>query len=354
MYFQNRCCETFCDESHGMASSPRMSPTSSWLKVQEDTSSISVRLNWWKTTGPQVYSQIDHISPGHLKNIWSNSFCWWPLISVFIHVLQPSPPKSNPFMNRKRYWKGFIHHARTTWLWKALPLVLWLHCFSQPRKCFSGDRFYSYTPELEDDLERKPPRLHLFECVGLGLGIWFDKHASFRSSLCKVLISNPYWGFVLKQVTLAVNITRAMYESPTHVRDAPRCLNLDQVKKPAVLKQRWSVHLCNFFSFLANLKSLFLCQLAVFVGSKWSDADLMHHKKLMIRVGWWLRYLMLGLLAPSSLWCFRDQNLGTLQDFKTACRIHEIIFRPCWVDWITLSWDFFVLAVRWVSDFKKI
>lgn len=162
---------------YGAECSPRMSPTSSWLKVQEDTSSISVRLNWWKTTGPQVYSQIDHISPGHLKNIRSHSFCWWPLISVFIHALHPSPLKSNLCMNPKRYWKGFIHHARTTWLWKALPLVLRLHCLSNRQKYFSGERgekLYSCTPELEDDLERTPPRLHLFECVSLGLGtlVW--------------------------------------------------------------------------------------------------------------------------------------------------------------------------------------
>lgn len=157
--------------------SPRMSPTSSWLKVQEDTSSISVRLNWWETTGTQVYSQIGHISPGHLKNIRSHSFCWWPLISVFIHALHPSPLNLNLCMNPKRYWKGFIHHARTTWLWKALPLVLRLHCLSNRQKYFSGERgekLYSGTPKLEDDLERTPPRLHLFECVSLGLGtlVW--------------------------------------------------------------------------------------------------------------------------------------------------------------------------------------
>ena len=173
------------------------------------------------------------------------------------------------FHESKEILKGFHSSCQDDMALESIAIsTLVALLFPTKKVLFWRDRFYSCTPELEDDLERKPPRLHLFECVGLGLGIWFDKHASFRSSLCKVLISNPYWGFVLKQVILAVNITRAMYESPTHVRDAPRCLNLDQVKKPAVLKQRWSFHLCNFFSFLANLKSLFLCQLAILVGSK--------------------------------------------------------------------------------------
>lgn len=182
--------------------SPRMSPTSSWLKVQEDTSSISVRLNWWETTGTQVYSQIGHISPGHLKNIRSHSFCWWPLISVFIHALHPSPLNLNLCMNPKRYWKGFIHHARTTWLWKALPLVLRLHCLSNRQKYFSGERgekLYSGTPKLEDDLERTPPTFAPF---------WMCQLRARDFGLTNAFLSDQgfvrswYQTFILKQVQL--------------------------------------------------------------------------------------------------------------------------------------------------------
>ena len=145
---------------------PRMSPTSSWLKVQEDTSSISVRLNWWKTTGWPHFSRAFGKYPKPFLLLVASDQCIYSCFASF-----SSQVKS--LHESEEILKGFHSSCQDDMALESVAVSASVALPFQWQKYFSGERgekLYSCTPELEDDLERTP----LFECVSLGLGtlVW--------------------------------------------------------------------------------------------------------------------------------------------------------------------------------------